>query len=87
MSVILTNLYLPVTIMLFGLIFRGVAFDFRAKIPFQQKWRRNNKFFYGSLLTSLAQGYILLRLSQGHDSHQRLSLVLKTRSPASCSPA
>jgi len=50
---------LPVAVMLFGLIFRGVAFDFRAKVPFQQKWRWNKKFFYGSLLTSLAQGYML----------------------------
>lgn len=58
-GVILTHLYLPVAVMLFGLIFRGVAFDFRAKVPFQQKWRWNNKFFYGSLLTSLAQGYML----------------------------
>jgi len=58
-GIILTNLYLPVAIMLFGLIFRGVAFDFRAKVPFQQKWRWNSKFFYGSLLTSLAQGYML----------------------------
>lgn len=58
-GVILTNLYLPVAVMLFGLIFRGVAFDFRAKVPYQQKWRWNNRFFYGSLLTSLAQGYML----------------------------
>lgn len=58
-GVILTNLYLPVAIMLFGLIFRGVAFDFRAKVPFQQKWRWDNRFFYGSLLTALAQGYML----------------------------
>lgn len=58
-GVILTHLYLPVAIMLFGLIFRGVAFDFRAKVPFQQKWRWNKRFFYGSLLTALAQGYML----------------------------
>ena len=58
-GIILTELYLPVAIMLFGLIFRGVAFDFRAKAPYQQKWRWNNRFFYGSLLTALAQGYML----------------------------
>lgn len=58
-GIILTNLYLPVAIMLFGLIFRGVAFDFRAKAPYQQKWRWNKKFFMGSLLTALAQGYML----------------------------
>lgn len=58
-GIILTNLYIPVAVMLFGLIFRGVAFDFRAKVPYQQKWRWNNKFYYGSLLTALAQGYML----------------------------
>jgi cytochrome d ubiquinol oxidase subunit II len=58
-GVILTQLYIPVAIMIFGLIFRGVAFDFRAKAPYQQKWRWDQKFFLGSLLTSLAQGYML----------------------------
>ncbi len=58
-GVILAQLYLPVAIMLFGLIFRGVAFDFRSKAPYQQKWRWNNRFFYGSLLAALAQGYML----------------------------
>ncbi len=67
-GVILTHLYLPVAVMLFGLIFRGVAFDFRAKVPFQQKWRWNTKFFYGSLLTSLAQGYMLGSYIIGFDT-------------------
>ncbi len=58
-GVILAELYLPVAVMLFGLIFRGVAFDFRSKAPYQQKWRWNNRFFYGSLLAALAQGYML----------------------------
>lgn len=58
-GVILTELYLPVAVMLFGLIFRGVSFDFRAKAPYQEKWRWNNRFFYGSLMTALAQGYML----------------------------
>lgn len=58
-GVILTNLYLPVAVMLFGLIFRGVAFDFRtkAKSQFQMGW--NNAFFAGSLIAALAQGYML----------------------------
>lgn len=67
-GLIFTQLYLPVAIMIFGLIFRGVAFDFRAKAPYQQKWRWNNKFFYGSLLMSLAQGYMLGSYIIGFDS-------------------
>lgn len=58
-GIILTELYLPVAIMLFGLIFRGVAFDFRAKVPIEKKARWNKAFFTGSLLTALAQGYML----------------------------
>jgi len=58
-GVILTELYLPVAIMLFGLIFRGVAFDFRAKVPYQKKWKWNLAFYLGSLLTALSQGYML----------------------------
>lgn len=58
-GIVLTELYLPVAVMLFGLIFRGVAFDFRAKVPYQKKWRWNMAFFAGSLMTALAQGYML----------------------------
>lgn len=56
---ILTALYLPVAIMLIGLILRGVAFEFRAKAPAPHKRLWNNAFFAGSLMTSLAQGFML----------------------------
>ena len=58
-GVILSALYLPVFAMLFGLILRGVAFDFRAKVPSENKWVWNAAFFAGSLITALAQGYML----------------------------
>lgn len=56
---ILTALYLPVAVMLIGLILRGVAFEFRVKAPTPHKWAWNGAFFAGSLMTSLAQGYML----------------------------
>ena len=56
---ILTALYLPVAVMLVGLILRGVAFEFRAKAPSRQKARWNLAFFAGSLMASLAQGFML----------------------------
>ena len=56
---ILSTLYLPVAIMLLGLILRGVAFEFRAKWPGSGKARWDQAFFAGSLLTSLAQGFML----------------------------
>ena len=56
---ILTALYLPVALMLAGLILRGVAFDFRVKAQVEHKAAWNRIFFGGSLLASLAQGYML----------------------------
>ena len=58
-GVILSALYLPVAIMLIGLIARGIAFEFRAKANADEKWLWNRIFFAGSLVTALAQGYML----------------------------
>lgn len=58
-GVILTALYLPVALMLCGLIVRGVAFDFRVKVHADHKPTWNRLFWGGSLLASLAQGYML----------------------------
>ncbi|MEP7154772.1 MAG: cytochrome d ubiquinol oxidase subunit II [Betaproteobacteria bacterium] len=58
-GVILTALYLPVALMLAGLILRGVAFDFRVKAQDNHKAVWNRIFFGGSVLTSSAQGYML----------------------------
>ena len=58
-GVILTALYLPVALMLIGLILRGVAFDFRVKAHTRHKQLWNRLFIGGSLLTALAQGYML----------------------------
>lgn len=56
---ILTALYLPVAIMLIGLILRGVAFEFRVKAPAPWKNSWNNAFYAGSMMTSLSQGWML----------------------------
>lgn len=66
-GVILSHLYIPVCVMLIGLIFRGVAFDFRAKVQKEKKERWNKAFFWGSLLTSMAQGYMLGSYITGFD--------------------
>ncbi|MCC5986316.1 MAG: cytochrome d ubiquinol oxidase subunit II [Pararhodobacter sp.] len=58
-GVILTALYLPVAIMLIGLILRGVSFEFRVKAPAPHKWAWNSAFFVGSLMTAAAQGWML----------------------------
>ncbi|MFM7333821.1 MAG: cytochrome d ubiquinol oxidase subunit II [Tabrizicola sp.] len=56
---ILTQLYLPVAIMLVGLILRGVAFEFRAKAPLTHKRAWDGAFYLGSLMTGLSQGFML----------------------------
>ncbi|MEI5638044.1 MULTISPECIES: cytochrome d ubiquinol oxidase subunit II [unclassified Pseudoalteromonas] len=58
-SMILQALYLPVVFLLFGLIMRGVAFDFRAKARVKRQRRWDKVFKFGSLLTGFAQGYML----------------------------
>lgn len=58
-GLILTSLYLPVAVMLLGLILRGVAFDFRVKVKAQHKHIWNRVFFLGSLIASMAQGWML----------------------------
>ncbi len=67
-GIILTNLYLPVALMLVGLIFRGVAFDFRGKSKPHQKSYWNTSFFAGSLLTAFSQGYMLGSYILGFES-------------------
>lgn len=58
-GVVLTNLYLPVAIMLIGLIYRGVSFDFRKKVPPEKQERWNISFFLGSLVVAISQGYMV----------------------------
>ncbi len=58
-GIILTALYLPVAVMLSGLILRGVAFDFRVKASDEHKDAWDFAFFLGSLLASTAQGWML----------------------------
>ena len=58
-GMILTSLYLPVTVMLIGLILRGVSFDFRAKAKTQHRRMWNRLFSLGSLIASVSQGWML----------------------------
>ncbi|HWQ37718.1 MAG TPA: cytochrome d ubiquinol oxidase subunit II [Burkholderiales bacterium] len=64
-GIILSSLYLPVAVMLIGLILRGVAFEFRVKASgwHQEAW--NRLFFLGSLGAALAQGVMLAGVVTG----------------------
>jgi cytochrome d ubiquinol oxidase subunit II len=66
-GVVLGALYLPVVAMLVGLMFRGVAFEFRMKA---QGWHRelwNWLFWAGSFVASFAQGLMLGRYITGFE--------------------
>ncbi|HBX36521.1 MAG TPA: cytochrome BD ubiquinol oxidase subunit II [Pseudohongiella sp.] len=56
---ILTAMYIPVTVMLMGLVLRGIAFDFRAKAVSNRKDMWNLIFSLGSLVTACSQGWML----------------------------
>jgi cytochrome d ubiquinol oxidase subunit II len=58
-SAILKALYLPATALLVGLILRGVAFDFRAKVAATKKRTWDYVFKIGSCLASFSQGFML----------------------------
>ena len=58
-GMILTALYIPVALMLLGLILRGVAFEFRAKAPPRQKPTWDLAFQGGSILAAFCQGWML----------------------------
>lgn len=64
-GIILSGLYLPVAVMLTGLILRGVAFDFRAKAQVSHKNLWDRLFIIGSYLAALSQGYMLGRYIVG----------------------
>jgi cytochrome d ubiquinol oxidase subunit II len=64
-GMVLTALYLPVALMLVGLILRGVAFDFRTKAQAHHKHLWNQAFFAGSGLAALSQGWMLGRYITG----------------------
>ncbi|KUJ84001.1 cytochrome d ubiquinol oxidase subunit II [Microbulbifer flavimaris] len=68
LSQIMFSLYIPVAIMLIGLILRGVAFDFRAKAAVDHKLTWDRVFKSGSLLTTLSQGYMLGQYVMGFES-------------------
>ena len=64
-GLVLTELYLPVMLMLIGLILRGVAFDFRVKAKAARKPMWDRLFFAGSTLASATQGWMLGRYISG----------------------
>jgi len=63
-AIIIPALYFPILLMLLGLIFRGVAFEFRvAAVRWRHLW--NRAFFGGSLVATYFQGVVLGMFVEG----------------------
>jgi cytochrome d ubiquinol oxidase subunit II len=63
-AILMPALYIPVILMLLGLIFRGVAFEFRFKAERSRRlW--DYAFHFGSLLAAFMQGVIIGAIVQG----------------------
>ncbi|MCB1854255.1 MAG: cytochrome d ubiquinol oxidase subunit II [Halieaceae bacterium] len=80
-GIVLTHLYLPVTIMLMGLILRGVAFDLRVKAGDHRRTLWNRAFFIGSTVAACAQGWMLGSYITGLED-STLSLVFSVLTAA-----
>jgi len=63
-AIVLPALYAPLIAMLLGLIFRGVAFEFRWRDPGHRRFW-DTGFFLGSLVATFAQGITLGALVEG----------------------
>lgn len=64
-SILMPALYLPILLMLAGLILRGVAFEFRFRARKRGRKFWTQMFAGGSILTAVAQGLILGGFVQG----------------------
>lgn len=60
---VLHGLYVPIMALIFGLMFRAVAFEFRENARRKLPW--NLAFGFGSLLAALAQGFTLGAIVSG----------------------
>lgn len=64
-SVLLPAFYMPIIIMLLGLILRGIAFEFRFKATDKTRALWDYAFHFGSLAATFCQGIILGAFVQG----------------------
>jgi cytochrome d ubiquinol oxidase subunit II len=62
-AIVMPALYLPVIVMLLGLIFRGIAFEFRTVSRSKKMW--NVAFAFGSTVATFSQGIVLGGFIQG----------------------
>jgi cytochrome bd ubiquinol oxidase subunit II len=67
-GILFSAMYIPLLTFLFGLIFRGITFEFRANATRRGPW--NKAFFLGSLVAVMAQGLTLGGVISGTKVHE-----------------
>lgn len=70
-AVLLPAFYIPITIMLLGLIMRGVAFEFRFKAEGKSRYLWDVVFHLGSLTAAFCQGLMVGAFVQGVETGGR----------------
>jgi cytochrome bd ubiquinol oxidase subunit II len=75
-SILLSNLYTPIMLMLFGFMIRAASIEFRGKRP-GKTWHRiwDTAFFCSSLILALVVGVLLGNLIQGFSLNAKGELV------------
>ncbi|GLQ35180.1 ubiquinol oxidase subunit II, cyanide insensitive [Amylibacter marinus] len=68
-AVIMPALYMPITVMLLALVFRGVSFEYRWRVKNKRLW--DLAFFAGSFIAAFCQGIALGALVQGIEVEAR----------------
>lgn len=58
-AILMPAFYIPIILMLLGLVFRGVAFEFRFKAAGKSRRIWDYSFHFGSLVATLMQGMVL----------------------------
>ncbi len=71
-AIVLDALSIPLTFMLFALIFRGVAFEFRFRADESHRRRWDHAFIWGSILTTFSQGVVIGAFIQGFHVENRV---------------
>lgn len=69
-AIVMPALYMPITLMLLALVFRGVSFEYRWRTT-KWRWVWDRAFFGGSLVAALCQGIALGALVQGIEVNDR----------------
>ena len=70
-SILLPAFYIPIILMLLGLIMRGIAFEFRFKTQRKYRYLWDYSFHIGSVIATFCQGSILGAFIQGTEIEAR----------------